>query len=136
MQRGLIDTSSLQRMVYETMDHSDDCVLVLARSNDGSDDLTVVTANDAFCRVSGFSHEELITQPFRALADKEGLPRCDELEQAARDGRSVRCELLCRRKNGTSFWFGLHMMPARDHVPASFVVLGRDITESLHARQQ
>ncbi|HTI81306.1 MAG TPA: PAS domain-containing protein [Acetobacteraceae bacterium] len=137
MQHGLIDDTSLQRMVYETLDHSDDCVLVLEKASDAADDLTVIAANDAFCRASGFGHEELIAQQLRALAaDEVGQSRCDELEQAARDRRPVRCELLCRRKNGSPFWFGLHMMPARDHAPTSFVVLGRDITESLRARQQ
>ena len=34
------------------------------------------------------------------------------------------------------FWFGLHLMPVRGSTPQHFVVLGRDITESLQARQQ
>jgi PAS domain S-box-containing protein len=137
MKHGLLDAASLQRILYETLDQSDDCVLVLERASHAVGDLTTVAANDAFCRVSGFSHEELIPQPLRALAAEEaGLSRWNELEQAARDGRPVRCELLCRRKNGNPFWFGLHMMPAHDSVPDCFVVLGRDITERLHASQQ
>ena len=137
MKHGLIDATSLQRMLYETLDHSDDCVLVLERVNDGADELTIVAANDAFCRVSGFSHEELIPQPLRALAAEEaGQSRCNELEQAARDWHPVRCELLCRRKTGNPFWFGLHMMPAPDRTSACVMVLGRDITESRHANLQ
>ena len=40
------------------------------------------------------------------------------------------------RKDGTNFWLGLHLMPVRGSTPQHFVVLGRDITESLQARQQ
>ena len=137
MNHGLIDATSLQRMLYETLDHSDDCVLVLEKVNDTADDLTIVAANNAFCRISGFSHAELISQPVCALAAEEaGRTHWNELEQAARDRRPVHCELLCRRKNGNPFWFGLHMMPARDHASDCFVILGRDITERLHASQQ
>ncbi len=94
MKHGLIDATSLQRMLYETLDHSDDCVLVLERVNDGADELTIVAANDAFCRVSGFSHEELIPQPLRALAAEEaGQSRCNELQRAARERRAIRCEM-------------------------------------------
>jgi PAS domain S-box-containing protein len=131
MKHGLLDAVSLQRMLYETLDHSNDCVLFLEKMDDATDDLIVVSVNDAFCRVSGFSHDELIRQPLHALTAEES-----ELEHAAREQRSIRCELPFHRKNGNPFWFGLHMMPARDSVPACFVVLGRDITDTLHASQQ
>lgn len=137
MKHGLLDASKLQRIVYETLDQSDDCVLVLEKMDDVEDGLVVVSANDAFCRASGFSHEELISQPLRALAaEEDGQSRCDELECASREMRAIRCELPCRRKHNGVFWFGLHMMPARDSAPACFVVLGRDITEARYTRQQ
>ena len=120
------------------MDQSDDCVLVLERTNDAEDDLTVVSANNAFCRVSGFNHDELMAQPLRTLAAEEaGQSRCDELQRAARDRRAIRSAMPLQRKGGGAFWFGLHMMPTREGAsPACFVVIGRDITESLRARQQ
>lgn len=137
MKHGLLDVSQLQRMVYETLDQSDDCVLVLEKMAGGADDLMVVSANDAFCRASGFSQHELIGQPLRTLAaEGNGDARCDELEGAAREMRAIRSELPFRRKDGGAFWFGLHMMPARDSVPGCFVVLGRDITEARFTRQQ
>jgi PAS domain S-box-containing protein len=136
MQHGLIDAASLQRMLYETLDRSDDCVLVVEKK-DGSADLVIASVNDAFCRASGFGQEELIRQPLNALIAKKAEPAgYAELEQAARDVRSVRCELLCNRKDGNPFWFGLHMMPTPGRSPPSFVVLGRDITEARQARQQ
>jgi hypothetical protein len=45
MQHGPLDAPSLQRMLYETLDHSDDCVLVLEKKV-GSGELIVVSAND------------------------------------------------------------------------------------------
>ncbi len=43
---------------------------------------------------------------------------------------------MCRRKDGTRFWFGFHLMRVRGPPPVHFILLGRDITESLQARQQ
>src|ERR1700722_5436416 len=138
MKHGPLDATGLQRTLYETLDHSDDSVLVLEETDDASDDLVIVSANGAFCRASGFNHDELVMQPLRTLAAEEsGQSRCDELQRAARERRAIRCEMPLHRKGGGAFWFGLHMMPTQEGAsPACFVVIGRDITESLQARQQ
>ena len=44
--------------------------------------------------------------------------------------------MLCSRQSGAPFWLGLHLMPVRGSSPPCFVLLGRDITEALHASQQ
>ena len=56
--------------------------------------------------------------------------------RGTRETGSSRSEVLCSRKDGTPFWFGLHLMQVRGSTSQHFVVLGRDITESLQARQQ
>src|SRR5262249_8300251 len=49
MRHGLLNAASLQRMLYEALDHSDDMVLVLEQTGTRAEDLVVVSANDAFC---------------------------------------------------------------------------------------
>lgn len=136
MRHGLLDDASLQSMLYQALDHSDDIVLILEEVGDGTDDIVVASANDAFCRVSGYRHEELINRPLASLAAANAEPECAELARAAHEGRSWRSEMLLERKSGPPFWFGLHLMPARGTRPPCCVVLGRDITESMQARQQ
>ena len=58
MKHGLIDHASLQHMLYEALDQSDDIVLVLERTGEAIDGLVLVSANEAFCRASGYPHAE------------------------------------------------------------------------------
>src|SRR5699024_1038040 len=128
MRHGLLDAAALQRMLYDALDQSDDIVVVLELD---AGDLVVAAANDAFCRATGCCQPELIGRSFAAIA-----ANCAAVIRAAEDGQSIRTELLCGRKDGRSFWFGLHLMPVKDAARPRFVVLGRDITESQQVRQQ
>jgi PAS domain S-box-containing protein len=133
----MLDPASLQRMLYDTLDRSDDIVLVLEQTGHEAADLCVASANDAFCRVSGHRHDDLIGQRFAALV----APEVDQsswsqiIGAAAKDG-SCNAEILCSRKDGAVFRLGLHLMLVRNATPRHFVVLGRDITASFQARQQ
>jgi PAS domain S-box-containing protein len=124
-------------MLYETLDHSDDIVLMLHQTGADISDLAIASANDAFCRTSGYSQAELIGRPLHSLCALDWDPaRWSTMVRAARERGSSRSEMLCNKKNGAAFWFGLHLMLVRGSAPPHFVVLGRDITESLQARQQ
>jgi PAS domain S-box-containing protein len=136
MKHGLLDPASLQRMLYDTLDHSDDFVLVLEQSGDDATDWTIASANDAFCRTTGLTHGELVGRPFRTLIADDADPAWNAFVRAALAEGSFHSELRCSRSNGTKFWFGLHLMRVRESEPPRFVVLGRDITTSLQAKQQ
>jgi PAS domain S-box-containing protein len=137
MQHGLLDSASLQRMLYDTLDQSDDIVIVLEQTGHDADSVVIATANGAFCRAARHSADELTGLPFASLAATEGDPaRCAEILRAVMENRSIHSELLCGRQSGPPFWLGLHLMPVSESAPPCFVVLGRDITEALHARQQ
>ena len=137
MRHGLLDRASLQQMLYDTLDHSDDIVFFLEQTGDSAEDIVVAAANDAMCRTSGYSHAELIGRSLPSLVAPDADPaRCAEIVGAVNECRSFRSEMLCCRQGGASFWLGLHLMPVRDANPPCFIVLARDITESLQARQQ
>jgi len=137
MKHGLLARTSLQQMLYDALDHSDDIVLVLEQTGDSPEDIVVAYANDAFCRSSGHNHAELIGRSLPSLAAPDANPsHCSDIVSAAHERRSFRTEMLCGCQGGLPFWFGLHLMPVRDADPPRFIVLGRDITESLQARQQ
>jgi PAS domain S-box-containing protein len=136
MKHGLLDPASLQRMLYDTLDHSDDFVLVLEQSGDDATDWIIASANDAFCRTTGLTHGELVGRPFRTLIAHDADPAWNAIVRAALAEGSFHSELQCTRSDGAKFWFGLHLMRARESEPPRFVVLGRDITTSLQAKQQ
>jgi PAS domain S-box-containing protein len=137
MNRGLLDPASLQQLLYQALDASDNIVLVLQQSDEASVGLVVVATNDAFCRKSGFTTPELIGRPFLSLAAPEASPAVGAaMVASARKQRSYRSELLCGHRNGAPFWLGLHLMPVPESSPPCYVLLGRDITETLRDRKQ
>lgn len=84
----------------------------------------VTEANEAFLRMSGYSHAEL----------RAGLLRWEKLVPAAplaldelnREGRTPACEKPCVRKDGSSWWALLSAVRLSEHEGAEFVV---DITD-------
>jgi PAS domain S-box-containing protein len=137
MRHGLLEPASIQRLLYDALDQSDDFVLVLEQAGSGTDDLIIASANDAFCRNAGYSHEELIGRPLRSFAADDTAPdQWAELRAAALRSESFRSQLLLARKAGAPFWFGLHLMSVHSSKPPCFVVLGRDITARLQDERQ
>lgn len=137
MRHGRLGQASLQQMLYDTLDHSDDIIVVLEQTGGAAEDIVIATVNDAFCRACGYSEAALIGRPLLSLAAADAdASRLAEIVRAVAERQSFRSEMLCSRPDGTPFWLGLHLMPVREANPPSFIILGRDITESLQARQQ
>jgi PAS domain S-box-containing protein len=137
MMNGSLEANALQRMLYDALDQSDDIVLMLEETSSDAEPLVIVSANGAFCRTTGYDHAELIGRSFGSLAAADAdSARFAEMERAAHTRTSFRSELMCSRKDGARFWFGVHLMPVREAEPPCFAILGRDITGSLAARQQ
>src|ERR1700749_2812634 len=137
MKHSSLDPSTLQQIVFDTLDYSDDLILVLEQIDESASGITIAAANDAFCRASGYDHLEIVGLPVQSLAaPAPGLPGFANVVRAAHELKSIRTEVLCIRPNRTQFWLGLHLMPVQGSTPQRFVILGRDITESLQARQQ
>jgi PAS domain S-box-containing protein len=137
MMNGSLEANALQRMLYDALDQSDDIVLMLEETSSDAEPLVIVSANGAFCRTTGYDHAELIGRSFGSLAAADAdSARFAEMARAAHTRTSFRSELMCSRKDGARFWFGVHLMPVREAEPPCFAILGRDITGSLAARQQ
>ncbi len=118
------------------MADSDDIVLILEYdSNASAHDAVIVASNAAFRRASGFSDDQLLGRPAADL-----FPIKDQAEilmHAIHDNGSLRSDLACSQANGNTFMLGMHLMPAPAQTPgkACFVILGRDVTAVLEARQ-
>jgi PAS domain S-box-containing protein len=105
MRNGALEPASLQRMLYDALEQSDDLVVVLEQSGPDHENLVVATANDGFCRVMGRSHDELTGQTFASFAAAEGeRDRWAEIMGAVRGHRSIRSEMLCSGNSGRPRW--------------------------------
>jgi PAS domain S-box-containing protein len=122
-------------LTYLAMSNSDDLVLLLECDAAAEEDAVVIAANAAFRRASGYANEQVLGLAVAAL-----FPSTDHagaVMRAIRGKGSLRSELGCRRADGGIFMLGMHLMPAPARTPGSvcFVILGRDITAAIEARQ-
>ena len=120
-------------LTYQAMSNSDDVVLLLEQ--DDAAEAVIIAANEAFLRVSGFSDIIWWCRPVAELFPVGH--QAEALLTALRSGDSLRAELRCSRDGGDSFTLGMHLMPAPTRMVgrACFVILGRDITTLVQARQ-
>ena len=78
-------------------------------------DNPIVLANDAFCRLSGFSRHEILGRNCRFLQGPDtGQAAVATIRRAIQEVRPVQVDLRNYRKDGTMFWNRLLMAPVRD----------------------
>jgi PAS domain S-box-containing protein len=123
-------------LTYQAMSNSDDIILVLERDRLGpTNEAIIIAVNEAFCRASGYTDDQLVGGAVAGLfttADHAAI-----LTKAIHGNGSLRTELSCNRASGGGFMLGMHLMPAPARTAGRdcFVILGRDITAALQARQ-
>ena len=95
-------------------------------------DQKILSVNDAFVTITGYSQEEIIGRNCRflqgALTDSQTI---DAMRLAMKNSASFSGEILNYRKDGTIFWNSLTISPVRDELGtlAHFIGVTNDITE-------
>jgi PAS domain S-box-containing protein len=123
-------------LTYQAMSNSDNIVLLLERGDGAAaSGAVIIGANQAFRRASGYSSEQLVGRPAVDLFITGN--DAETLMTAISSTGSLRSELTCSRADGTTFMLGMNLMPAPARTPGKVcsVILGRDVTASLQARQ-
>jgi PAS domain S-box-containing protein len=78
-------------------------------------DNPVVFANNAFCRLSGYTREEILGRNCRFLQGPETDPATvAKIREAVRRVESIEIDILNQRKDGDTFWNRLLMAPVYD----------------------
>jgi diguanylate cyclase (GGDEF)-like protein/PAS domain S-box-containing protein len=91
----------------------------------------ILFANAAFCRLTGYSAEDLIGQSPRLLQGPlTARPVLDELLKELREGRPFRGTATNYRKDGASFKIEWHVFPIRaaDGTVSRYLSIHRDVT--------
>ena len=130
-----INVEHLARLAWQAMDHSDDIVLLLEKASAADNAaMIVIGANDAFHRASGYHADQILGQSVTGLFPDTA--QAGTLLDTIRQAGSLRAEMALLRADGSTFVLGLHLMPVPrggSELPG-FMVLGRDITAILQAR--
>jgi PAS domain S-box-containing protein len=102
-------------------------------------DHPVIFANDAFSRLTGYSHNEIIGMRFGILQGPDTDPRAIAAIDAALDrGEGIETEVLHYRKDGSTFWNFLVLSPVRDEAGTilSFSVAQIDVSDRKQAESR
>ncbi|MDP3083100.1 MAG: EAL domain-containing protein, partial [Rubrivivax sp.] len=100
----------------------------------------VLWANEAFTRVSGHALADAMGEPPGRLlhGDDGGSAARLALREATAQGTGVRCELLCRHRDGRDLWLDVDLQPLHDDNGRvdGFVRVNADITERKRMQSQ
>ena len=78
-------------------------------------DNPIVFVNDSFCRLTGYSRDEIVGRNCRFLQGRETDPASVlKIKEAIAAPRSVEVDIRNHRKDGTPFWNRLLLAPVRD----------------------
>ncbi|RUR27395.1 EAL domain-containing protein [Vreelandella andesensis] len=102
-------------------------------------DMPLVYLNDAFCRMTGYSSEEVLGRNCRLLQGVDtDLGSISTMRQAIAERRCVDVTLLNYRKDGTPFWNFLSLSPMLDEagVCSHYIGIQQDITKTREQESQ
>ena len=129
-------TSNRFRLLQSAVIHAHDAVVVLDAEAQPGLGRSVLYANDAFYRMSGYRREEVIGRSLHFLRGPGSNPdTLNQIRDALAAGQPLRVELQNYRKDGTPFWVDLSLVPVPDPAggAAHWVMIQRDITDRKYA---
>ena len=110
-----------QQMLYDTLDHSDDIVLVLEQTGDAADESSCFGQRRVLPHLRP-KPRGTDRRTLASLAAPDGDPsRCAEIVRAVHEHSSLQVGDVVQPPGGPPFWLGFHLMPVRDVAPPCFV---------------
>ncbi|BAY19069.1 two-component sensor histidine kinase [Anabaenopsis circularis NIES-21] len=121
------------RLLESAVVNANDSILITeAHISNGQIEPRIVYANRAFTQMTGYTLEEVIGQtPRFSHGEKTCRAEMKRLFAAVQAGLPIRTELLSYRKDGSTYWVDMNLVPiknAQEHI-THFVAIHRNITE-------
>jgi PAS domain S-box-containing protein len=96
----------------------------------------IVDANPAFCRLHGYTREELLAAESFQFVHPDSHLRCWAFFEAASSGHSLKSEARAKRKDGTIFDAEVHGVPVHYGNEPHLLLIMRDISERKQAEAE
>jgi PAS domain S-box-containing protein len=119
------------RLLSASVAHLNDIVLITDANVEDPAGPRIVFTNGAFERITGYSAAEVLGRSPSLLQGPETSPGVlAEIKQALARGEPIRRELINYRKDGTTFWCDLDIVPVRDAEGkcSHYAAIERDVT--------
>lgn len=100
---------------------------------------TILEANDNFCRVSGYSRDELVGENHNIVkSDQQSTAFFEDLHSTVERGEMWRGEMCSRAKDGSLYWVDAAIVPMKDEDEKidGLLALRIEITERKRLMQQ
>jgi len=134
------------RVEQRTAEQANQRVRLLATAAEQAGELIIIVgpdnrieyANEAFCRATGYSHEELNSLSPTALVAEESRADIPAANERLKARQVVRAAVVLARKDGSTFHSACAAAPIVDAGGrvTHFVAVIRDITDELRLREQ
>jgi PAS domain S-box-containing protein len=120
------------KLLESVITNTTDAVLIAEIKQEFEPGLTIVYANEAFTRMTGYSQEELADKSPDVLhGEKTDPAEISRLAQSFVEKESCQVEMICYKKNGEEFWLNFSVSPVMDDMGeiSHWVFIQRDVTE-------
>ncbi|MBU7585417.1 MAG: PAS domain S-box protein [Nostoc sp. TH1S01] len=121
------------RLLESAVVNANDSILITqVYVSNGQIEPRIVYANQAFTQMTGYPLEEVIGKtPRFSHGEKTSRAEMNRLFASVQAGLPIRTELLSYRKDGSTYWVDMNLVPIKDDQEriTHFVAIHRNITE-------
>jgi PAS domain S-box-containing protein len=122
------------KLLESVVTHANDAVLIAAADPLNRSGLSILYANRAFTKMTGYELREVIGKSTSLFNGPEsGQQDIHDMIDAVRNGHSIHVETIQYKKSGEQFWISVSLNPIEDHKGniTHWVSIAHEITERM-----
>ncbi|MEE9385311.1 MAG: PAS domain S-box protein [Nannocystaceae bacterium] len=122
----------LLSLLETAVDHLSDMIMITEADSLQRQGRRIIYVNKAFCDATGYDPDEVIGKtPNLTIGPETDVATLTRISKELNEGRSVEAELLKYRKDGSTYYVDLEIVPVLDSdgIQSQWVSVHRDVTE-------
>jgi len=128
----MVEEQEQMKLLQSVITNTNESVIITEAGPGDFPDRKVVYVNDGFCKMTGYTEEEVLGQPSDLLVGPEtDWELRNELRSSLENRKSSEIEFINYRKNGEKFWIHTSGVPVENKEGdcTHWVFISRDITD-------